>query len=403
MDKNDQNNRLTKIKSAWHKLVLTSTFHGVPKIASADRTIVKLVWLLLIVLSFTGGLINIVQTTNDYYKHDVITNVDRIYPNSVTFPAITVCTKDYFSLKHRNLSVIDYFLIQNVPFNEFVKGATFKGRDVHIEYFKIPKSFGDCVRFNGLTQNGTFETVEFKADSFDLQIVRSLHQFISTDEYFNRDLVSTMEAYVTDNFLNSYEHLDPFVLFQNKEQRVTIVKAETEKKLGHPFNDCSDTNDPAYRQMNCIEKCINEEIRNEYNCSIPSYYRINGLEECVESDQLNDMQVSHKDAEFDSYEKHIAYIRNLTNEFYPRCEEKCPKECESVLIHTNVLTTPGTINSFSVSDFSTLTITQIPKMNLFYYISNIGGSLGLFVGISFLSFAELLEFFIEVFLIICFC
>jgi hypothetical protein len=44
-------------------------------------------------------------------------------------------------------------------------------------------------------------------------------------------------------------------------------------------------------------------------------------------------------------------------------------------------------------------INQQPKIELFGLISNIGGSLSLFVGISFISFLELFEVFTELFYI----
>ncbi len=40
-------------------------------------------------------------------------------------------------------------------------------------------------------------------------------------------------------------------------------------------------------------------------------------------------------------------------------------------------------------------IDQIAQMTVFDLISNIGGNLGLFIGISFLSFAELIELLVE--------
>jgi hypothetical protein len=56
--------------------------------------------------------------------------------------------------------------------------------------------------------------------------------------------------------------------------------------------------------------------------------------------------------------------------------------------------------SFSSSDFSFLKITQIPKTSPFSFISaDIGGALGLFMGISFLNFIEMFEFILDVFLI----
>ena len=45
-------------------------------------------------------------------------------------------------------------------------------------------------------------------------------------------------------------------------------------------------------------------------------------------------------------------------------------------------------------------IDQIAQMTVFDLISNIGGNLGLFIGISFLSFAELIELLVEIILII---
>lgn len=150
--------------------------------------------------------------------------------------------------------------------------------------------------------------------------------------------------------------------------------------------------------MNCIEKCINKEIRDKYNCSIPSYYRVNDLEPC--GGELQNYEVNH----FNTYppseyfENHVINIGNLTTEFLNTCEKGCSKECYSVLFNTQVISSKSTSDTkftFSFSDFSTLNITQIPKMNVFSLISNIGGSLGLFIGISFLSFVELLEFFFD--------
>ena len=46
-------------------------------------------------------------------------------------------------------------------------------------------------------------------------------------------------------------------------------------------------------------------------------------------------------------------------------------------------------------------ISQNAKTELVDLVSNIGGLLGLFIGTSFLSFVEIIEIFIEVFVILC--
>ena len=58
--------------------------------------------------------------------------------------------------------------------------------------------------------------------------------------------------------------------------------------------------------------------------------------------------------------------------------------------------------SFSIYyyDFKYTFISQSPKMQLVDLVSNFGGLLGLFVGMSFLSFGELIQIIIEVLIIL---
>jgi hypothetical protein len=51
-------------------------------------------------------------------------------------------------------------------------------------------------------------------------------------------------------------------------------------------------------------------------------------------------------------------------------------------------------------DSAYTSISEIPKMSFLDLIANIGGNLGLFIGISFLSFAEFIELLIEIFIIL---
>ena len=88
-------------------------------------------------------------------------------------------------------------------------------------------------------------------------------------------------------------------------------------------------------------------------------------------------------------------------------------ECDSVKYETFYsFTKPDVNNSLNVKladyvsfgvYFDSLDYTlidQMPKMNMLDLISNIGGNLGLFIGVSFLSFAEIIELIIEIFFIL---
>jgi hypothetical protein len=57
----------------------------------------------------------------------------------------------------------------------------------------------------------------------------------------------------------------------------------------------------------------------------------------------------------------------------------------------------STVFKFSFRDMSTLNITQIPKIDGFTFVNNVGGGLGLLMGIAFPTFIEFLQFAFEIF------
>ena len=83
------------------------------------------------------------------------------------------------------------------------------------------------------------------------------------------------------------------------------------------------------------------------------------------------------------------------------CSEYCPLECDSFSYDISINSqsyVAGDLFVFSIfyEDLKYTLISQQPKMHFIDLISNIGGSLGLFVGISFISFLELFEILIEI-------
>jgi len=123
-------------------------------------------------------------------------------------------------------------------------------------------------------------------------------------------------------------------------------------------------------------------------------------------------------------------VRDFLNEFkkkdpYEMCSQYCPLECDSisytVIPYSEQFTSTGPIGNISKSEnglekFTTYEqvkksyiailvyyknlkytlISQEPKTRLFTYISSIGGTFGLFLGISFLSFLEIFEILFEI-------
>jgi hypothetical protein len=86
------------------------------------------------------------------------------------------------------------------------------------------------------------------------------------------------------------------------------------------------------------------------------------------------------------------------------CDVECPQECTLIkysadLSYNDRRDVPQSIR-VQFADISYFEISQVPKMTGFNLMNEIGGALGLFIGITFMSLLEALEFLSEVFALI---
>ena len=136
-----------KVEAKAVKYFTTISIPGISPILSEDNYLLKLFWVILILLTFALGFWNIALAVNDYYNYDVITNIERVEPSSVTFPAITICTensykRDHFKngkitgstfIKAENISRIRYFI--NNRTSNFLRGKKGCNVDNHFDFF----------------------------------------------------------------------------------------------------------------------------------------------------------------------------------------------------------------------------------------------------------------------------
>ncbi len=275
-------------------------------------------------------------------------------------PSVTFCfseseTKDLNSFFNKASFSTPYGLITNLTGEQY--------NDTII---------GDCVKFNHFTNKS--DVTLFSANSS-----------ANTAFLFEIDAgikFSRVFFFLADNYNNVLDW-SQFVTFSYyfKSHFVINIKKEVDIKLEEPFNQCKNVSDVTYRQSNCLCQCKNEQFANKHNCTLKNYFSTPGYSFCNK-----DLSSS---LEFDSV-----------------CKEQCPKECtttkfEVLLNDPNLNTNSSNILSFNVYylDLSYIEITQTPKMSGYSLMNEIGGALGLFIGILCLSFIEFLEFFFEVFLV----
>ena len=355
----------------------------------------KLIWIFLILLTFALGFWNIALAVTDYYQYDKITNIERVTPNNVTFPAITICSYQMYRRDlYDNGSFINSSFTyvtnnKNLLLKKFInwKYTGFNSSDTvlnvseYLEYFQIPDHL-DCLRFNGaINKSVELFTANKTEDYFAIQFNNSYNESIG-NRYFNNRIENKFRIFIADNYLNSFDKLEPYTLDFGKRYEIDITKETVETKLPEPYNQCKEsTAAQPYHQSICIDTCLHREISEKYNCTfLYSLYSFVGFKQC---DNL---------------------ITNYKKEFSKLCLKECPLEgCNSEKFNQfiNVFDRRSfTFFKFSFKDFSTLNITQIPKTDLFTFINNVGGGLGLFMGIAFPNVIELLQYVTEIVLIV---
>ena len=239
------------------------------------------------------------------------------------------------------------------------------------------------MRFNGVT-NKSFKLFSSKdtQDLFQIGLFNSYNESLKRDQYFNVRILNIWRVFIANIHLKSFDNLEPFTLDYGNRYDFDIARESIEIKLPEPYNQCKEfLSAEPYQQSNCLDTCLYKEIRNKYNCSfLLSLYSFDGFRRCNNSTSF--------------------YKR----EFSKFCLNQCPLEsCHSEKFTSLLKVNNKPVNTyfkFSFIDYSTLNITQIPKTDLFTFINNIGGGLGLFMGIAFPTLIEFLQFITEIIFII---
>ena len=307
-------------------------------------------------ISLAFGLYLTFETNKGYLQYDVFTQTKRIQANSSLMPSISFCFRDS---ETKNVTALFKRAESGIPNSSPIKliGDRFE-------------SFGDCIRFNHFTNKS--DNRIFTASS------------LSDRLYFQIDLrikFRVVDVFISDNYDNVLDYSKYIAnSFDVKASYYINLKKEVEVKLEEPYNRCQNISDVTYRQTNCLVQCKNIKFTEKYNCTLRNFYSIPGSNFCTEG---------------------IA----ASLEFDADCERKCPKECSLTKFDALVNNPDVSVNfsdflefKFYYLDLSYIETSETPKMSGYSLLNEIGGALGLFVGVTFLSFLESIEFFVEIFL-----
>jgi len=382
-----------KILEKSIEIGLASTSHGIPNIIKSDRTCLKVMWLIFFLLSSSVGIYLVIESFINYFSFDVVTSIKVINEIPTQFPAVT-----FFILRNNRVNISLSNLIFQCQFNTFSCNIP---KDIRLNEDKfgfISYTFRSQPTYLGGSKNSLIMGLNLSNISFDKTNPLDGLRFVIHNK---TDDPNYYRGY-SDNGFN----IAPGFFYEMSVNKIFTYK------LGLPYNNClkdvksidsfdSDlyryiiqSTNYSYRQTDCLYYCAGKLLLNEFNIT----NKIDRWENIV--------------SEYPQYYETMqqVYLGLLKKGMYETCFD-CPEECDSIkydISHssTKLSTQNELFKSMQIENFVYFTvyyeslqykvIDQIEKMNVFDLISNIGGNLGLFIGISFLSFAELIELFVEI-------
>jgi len=203
-------------------------------------------------------------------------------------------------------------------------------------------------------------------------------------------------------------HLGNTILVSPNAETQLIINKISDKKLGLPYNSCYDdlslfpgnktvidyikSKNETYRQTNCFELCFQVFYMNNNSCNCSKTSIGNVWQDCfTKQENLNQSGCTY-----------INKLNFFKDPIQNKCKDYFPLECETVWYSVNSYSTYRNETRFFVyfESLKFTSISQIPKQKEFDLLSKVGGILGLFIGVRFITVFEIVELMFEADLII---
>ena len=334
----------------------------------------------------------------------------------------------------------------SLPLKDFLLQCRFGGagescteNDFDWHYNEV---FGNCYTFNN-GRDAKGETKDIRNSTrtgyiSGLKLILFLGNFSESHRVNER---SGVHVYVhhKDIKLKFDEGID----VSSGEATNIVINKLINTKLGHPYNKCFSNltninsfdsefyraiiqSNKTYTQKECFDVCLQNEFLESCNCSFPffinfknkpncesisdflcisqvypslyKYVNTKCLQHCPENCETIDYRITASHSQFPNPNYANSYLKNystLQPYFQPESELNSRIEIDNDLLKKSL----ALINIF-YEDLKYTKVSQIAKMNFEDLLSNVGGTLGLFIGISFLSIIEVFDLLLQVMFIL---
>jgi len=353
--------KLKLIQNNLCEMLGESTSYGLPRIFKSKRIFFKFFWLTFFITGCIASFYFVIEATNNYLKYEAIQKIEYVYLNQMPFPAITICPWNMSPFIF-NKSFVEIFQDQDCYFNGI--DCKLNAEKYFIKFTSV--YFGDCLLFNsGKNMSGNSIPI------LNITKVGNFNGFYMSFKNISIRIWISDQSLIP--FINGFELKRESDSFLKNTFSLLPLSLSKKIRLGLPYNQClkflnefhlnktvlnfiQSKIGGGYEQRHCYDFCQNSELMQKYQC-------------------------------------------NCTNRLDENCQNFCPFECDSISYSTVALSyEKPDCSSFSIyyDEFKYTLYSEMPKTEIFDFISNIGGILGLFIGSSFVTLFELGELLIEI-------
>ena len=428
------------MKKILKEICLTPCQKSIVKIVHTPHFLLKAFLILFIIASTGFASYLVIQSILSYFQFEVSTQSRTIYETPTLFPKVTFCnlnpcTTQYAYDLYQATGKCDVTYFSNEEkkqighdLGDILFSCLFNDNPCYSTDFSwyFDNEFGNCFIFNSSAIDLKQQTT-LASPLFGLQLEFYVNYYEKLANY-----VRNLGALIRIGN-NSYLFGDGNLVSSGFTTNIAVER-EFKSILPKPYSNCEiDTNTKkfiqgldlynliseskyVYTQQFCFLQCYQQFIIRKYNCSTARFFSIINATNC---NQQEDFLIRLSNDDFTS---------NFINK---NCFSQCPLECDEIIYKTSISFSQMSDNDYYVQsiqlkpnltlDFINRTLNSqtakesIVKVNIFYQslsytlttetpkldgislLGEIGGHLGLFLGISVFSLCEIIEAGIEIF------
>jgi hypothetical protein len=433
--------------------VMSNAGYALHRVVKKDFLLIRLMWLISLLLLSALCSFLIVKTVGNYLNYEVVTKIKIVNENPSPFPTISICNLNPIDRENAQKYMLQ--ILQKIPdkpslelnliaqrfhsisnFYELIKNNSdpvhlqsplgnmilachynfgVKCNESDFEWF-YDFYYGGCYRFNPK------ETIK----SYKKGKLAGIHMEI--DVFYNYEASWITEVGIHIFIHNKSHKISLFEGIDAPVKKTTNIALSRvfNNKIEKPFSDCTEDLEASgskyykiltdanytYKQSDCMDLCFSDyafkrcQCREGFNIKLFQGPLCKSIEEikCL-FDSLkpfNDFESNNCNCSFECHSisyPYSTFLSEFPTEPYTRMYAEAYENVDPDFIHYLSYSLLA-INIY----YDELQYTVIDEQRKYEWIdllASIGGSLGLFLGSSILSFMEVIEIFIRLFGILC--